>query len=126
MRRTANVLMIIASTAAAGCGGPGTTAKAPPVDEARRHLVTALDAWRAGKVKGLASASPPIRFVDPDQAAGARLDGYKPGDDPTTVDHVVDYPVELTITDRKKATRTVQAAYQVVAEPALAVLRNDP
>jgi hypothetical protein len=110
----------------AGCGGAGASASAPSPDDAVRHVRTALDAWKAGNVKELATARPPIRFVDPDQAAGARLDDYKVGDAPAALEHVVDVPVELTLTDKKRKTRTVATAFQVVATPDVSVLRNDP
>ncbi|OJW22020.1 MAG: hypothetical protein BGO49_14660 [Planctomycetales bacterium 71-10] len=124
MHRIAKV-SVLWIVSAAGCGGGAPAVPAPTHEEARKHLETALDAWKGGKVKGLATASPPIRFVDPDQAAGAKLDSYHVGDESRTVDHVVDYPVEVTITDKKRAKRTVKAVYQVVAEPGIAVLRND-
>ena len=111
---------------AAGCGGSGASASAPTPDDAVRHVRSALDAWKAGKVKDLATARPPIRFVDPDQAAGARLDDYKLGDAPAAMEHVVDVPVELTLTDKKRKTRTVSTAFQVVAAPDVSVMRNDP
>ena len=113
------------AASAAGCGGAGPGPAAPTFEEARVRVAAALDAWRGGKVKGLATAAPPIRFVDPDQAAGAKLDSYRLGEGPKALGPVVDYPVEITITDRKRGTRTVQAVYQVVAEPDAAVLRND-
>ena len=124
MRRS--LILSIVLLAGAGCGGPGAAPPAPAESEALARLRTALDAWKAGKVEGLASASPPLRFVDPDQAAGAKLTSYTPGDAPKTTDHVVDYPVELTIVDAKRKSRTVQAVYQIVDDPAPAVLRNDP
>lgn len=111
---------------AAGCGGAGETGEAPSHGDALQHVRSALDAWKAGKVKVLATAQPPIRFVDPDQAAGAKLDAYTLGDLPATVGHVVDVPVELTLTDKKRKTRTVSTAFQVVAAPDVSVMRNDP
>jgi hypothetical protein len=112
--------------AAAGSGGAGGAAPAPAPDDAIRHVRAALDAWKAGKVKDLATAQPPIRFVDPDQAAGAKLDAYTLGEVPAGTAHVVDVPVELTLTDKKRKTRTVSTAFQVAAASEVSVMRNDP
>jgi hypothetical protein len=109
-----------------GCGGPGASVPAPSHNDALQHVRAALDAWKAGKAKDLTTAQPPIPFVDPDQAAGAKLDDYKLGDAPASVAHVVDVPAELTLTDKRRKTRSVSTTYQVVVSPDVSVLRNDP
>ncbi|MDR3622869.1 MAG: hypothetical protein P4L85_26180 [Paludisphaera borealis] len=121
-----SIALVALLVTAAGCGGAGASASAPSHDDALQHVRSALDAWKGGKVKDLATAQPSIRFVDPDQAAGAKLDDYKIGDAPATVAHVVDVPVELTITDKKRKTRTLSTVFQVVAAPGVSVMRNDP
>lgn len=123
------VLVSLALMSWPGCDGSKTAGGqyAPTVDRARELVRTALDAWKRGAAAELARGSPPLRFVEPELGRNTSLAGYTilEGQE-QTVGPVVDVPVELTIRDRKKTSRTVRTFYQVATEPNLAVVRNDP
>jgi hypothetical protein len=108
-----------------GCGGPSRH-PSPPAAEARRALETALDAWKQGRVKSLNARTPPVRLVDQDQAAGRSLNAYRLTGEPEAVGPTLNFPVELTLRDRRGASRSVSTVYQVALEPDVAVFRNDP
>ena len=85
-----------------------------------------MDAWKADQVKSLGEQQPPIRLVDHDQAAGAKLEGYAIGAEARAVGPVIDIPVTITIRDKRGKTSEVVTAYQVTTATDVAVLRNDP
>lgn len=84
----------------------------------------ALDAWKQGQVRQLASAQPPIRFVDDDFADGWQLIDYRL--DPTAaLAPFENIAVDLELRDARGKTTTKTAAYQVGLPPNAAVLRAD-
>lgn len=109
-----------------GCGGSSEHPDAPDVGEARQVLEVALDAWKQGRVRSLGARTPPVRLVDQDQSAGRGLNAYRLAGEPEVVGPTLNFPVELTLRDRRGTSRSVATVYQVVFAPAVAVLRNDP
>lgn len=110
-----------------GCGHELAPQGTPPAREEAQGLLTkALDAWKADQVKSLGEQQPPIRLVDHDQAAGAKLEGYEIGAEAKAVGPVIDIPVTIKIKDRRGTAREVATMYQVTTAPDAAVLRNDP
>jgi hypothetical protein len=110
-----------------GCGDELAPRGSPPArDEAEQILTKALDAWKNDRVKSLGEQEPPIRFVDQDQAAGAKLEGYEIGANMKAVGPVIDFPVTIRIRDRRGKASEVATMYQVTMAPNVAVLRNDP
>lgn len=77
--RRGRVLCVPLFLALAGCGGP----EVPPsvdVEDAKKQLSAALDAWKAGEPFGaLAAKSPPVVFSEPVWEAGTQLVSYELG-----------------------------------------------
>ncbi len=109
-----------------GCGGAPAGASPPDAAEARQVLETALDAWKQGRVKSLASRTPPVRLADQDQSTGRSLQAYRLAGEPEAMGPTLNFPVELTLRDRRGGSRQVSTVYQVVLSPDPTVLRNDP
>jgi len=109
-----------------GCGGISEHPDAPGVGEARQVLEVALDAWKHGRVKSLGARTPPVRLVDQDQSAGRGLNDYRLAGEPEVVGPALNFPVELTLRDRRGKIQSVATVYQVVLAPEVAVFRNDP
>lgn len=92
---------------------------------AKYILVTALDAWRAGKTKSLTTRNPPIRFVDDDQIAGTELVDYEFEDEAASIQPFQNVTVILSLKDKHGRTTRKNAKYQVGVDPVLTVLRSD-
>jgi hypothetical protein len=110
--------------AVAGCSQAATSAKFDG-DEARKTLTDALDAWKEGRARELAQASPPIRFVDDDLASGARLVSYECEATANSFRAFQNVPVTLMLEDRAGKTKRKTVTYQVALAPRLAVLRSE-
>ena len=83
---------------------------------AKYILITALDAWRAGKTKSLTIRNPPIRFADDDQIAGMELVDYELEDESAPI---------LSLKDKHGETIQKDVKYQVGVAHSLTVLRSD-
>jgi hypothetical protein len=116
-------LTLCALLAAAGCSR-ATSAKFD-VGEARKTLTDALDAWKEGRARELAQASPPIRFVDDDLASGARLVSYECEATANSFRAFQNVPVTLVLEDRAGKSTRKTVTYQVALAPRLTVLRSD-
>jgi hypothetical protein len=113
---------------AAGCSGRRSAVADAQHDpeKAREALVAALDSWKNGEARRLPKRVPPIRFDDPDFAAGWRLAEYELQEPDATIRPHADVAVILSVRDpRGKALRR-ETAYQVSTEGTLAVLSSDP
>jgi hypothetical protein len=111
----------------AGCRAGEVPLAAPRYnpEQARAALVAALDAWKKGEAKALATRKPPIRFVDDDLVQGMRLLEYEieEPEGPTALHQNVNVILSLRDAQGKPVRR--EARYQVAIEPMLAVLRSD-
>ncbi len=107
----------------------GCSTKSPKQAEdsarAKYVLITALDAWRAGKTKSLATRNPPIRFADDDQIAGTELIDYEFEDEAAPIQPFQNVTVILSLKDKQGQTTQKNAKYQVGVDPRLTVLRSD-
>ncbi len=92
---------------------------------AKYILVTALDAWRAGKTKSLTTRNPPIRFADDDQIAGTELVDYEFEDESAPIQPFQNVTVILSLKDKQGQTTQKNARYQIGVDPVLTVLRSD-
>ncbi len=92
---------------------------------AKYILVTALDAWRAGKTKSLITRNPPIRFVDDDQIAGRELVDYELKDESAPIQPFTNVVVILSLRDDGGQIILKNVEYQVGVDPVLTVLRSD-
>jgi hypothetical protein len=92
---------------------------------ARQTLVTALEAWKAGKAASLASADPPIRFVDDDLSTGWQLMDYRLHQPEQTIQAFQTVFVDLTLRDRQGRRVNQTVGYQIAVYPRLVVLRAD-
>jgi hypothetical protein len=112
---------------AAGCSGGAEPAVESRYDseQARTTLITALDAWKKGEARGLAQRKPPIRFVDDDFVAGMKLSDYEIDEPDAPTGPHQDVHVILALRDARGKAVQREARYQVLIEPALAVLRSD-
>jgi len=108
-----------------GCRQPSAPAPSYDAQQAREALTTALDAWKSGSLEQLARRKPPVRFSDEDLLSGAELLSYDL-DSATAFGPHQDVRVDLVLRDRRGTTLNKTATYQVILEPTLAVLRNDP
>ena len=109
---------------ALGCGKSLPVASEREKADAREALVTALDAWKAGKVNGLKSRTPPVKFMDDDVVQGHTLVSYEL-DPSAVVEPHRDLQVDLVVRDRTGRQQRRRATYQVVLKPNPAVVRND-
>lgn len=118
-------LMAVA-LALAGCGDPKPMSMAATPESSRAALVTALDAWKAGKTpQDLLAGSPPLLFVD-DDINRSKLADYKIEGDGAPKGTGYSYVVALTLQDKDAGkTRPKKVAYTVVTEPKLAVTKED-
>lgn len=118
--------LLAAVLAPAGCGDSKPMSMAATPESSRAALVTALDAWKAGKApQDMLNGSPPLLFVD-DDVNRSRLADYKIEGDGTPKGTGYSYVVSLTLQDKDaNKTRVKKVAYTVVTEPKLAVTRED-
>ena len=121
--RTNLAAVALAAAFLAGCSsGP----KAAPVEpgKARAALVTALDAWKAGKsIDELKAATPPIVAQDFDWMAGAKLTDYAVVGDGEAQDANLRVQVKLTLRTAQGATATKTVHYVVGTDKTLTVFR---
>lgn len=107
----------------------GCTSQSPGVTDTSAHakyvLVTALDAWRAGKAKSLSTRTPAIRFVDDDLVTGAELVDYEFENEAIQIKPFQNVRMVLSLRDSQGQTSRKVAQYQVGIEPGLTVLRSD-
>ena len=92
---------------------------------AKYILITALDAWRAGKTKSLTIRNPPIRFADDDQIAGMELVDYELEDESAPIQPFQNVTVILSLKDKHGETIQKDVKYQVGVAHSLTVLRSD-
>ncbi len=117
----ARLLMGAALVFCIGCGFP-----AAKVDEAKGHVQSALEVWKAGGKPGeLATKTPPIEFNEAFWSAGEKLVDFQMGN-ATYVDAaaVVRCEVKLTLRSKKGKERTENVNYDVTLSPAVKVLNN--
>ena len=107
----------------------GCSTQSPNQTEDSAHakyiLVTALDAWRAGKTKSLTTRNPPIRFADDDQIAGMELVDYELEDESAPIQPFQNVSIILSLKDKGGQIIEKNVEYQVGVEPVLTVLRSD-
>lgn len=115
------ILLFVAS----GCGPKLPAATDAEKQEARKALLTALDAWQAGKTHELKKQTPPITFTDDDVVQGHALVSYDL-DPAMEIKPQTDVRVNLIVRDRAGQTQHRSATYQVTLTPTPSVLRNDP
>ena len=122
MRCCGVLLMLFAL--AAGC----SSAASPSAEHsaaAKQALVTALEAWKQGRAGTLSKGKPPVRFEDDDCRNGLRLLDYRLEQPERPIGSRDNVPVVLVLRDRRGQTSEKLVLYQVVLEPAVAVLRSD-
>jgi hypothetical protein len=93
--------------------------------EAKKTLISTLDAWNAGRAGSLPRQTPPIRFADDDVSAGLLLMDFQltSPDSPIRKNDVVS--VELKLKNRKGQIVERKVGYQVILSPSLAVIRSE-
>jgi hypothetical protein len=104
-----------------GCGFP-----AAKVDEAKGHVQTSLEVWKAGgKPEELASKTPPIEFNEALWTGGDKLVSFEMGK-ASYVDAaaVVRCEVKLKLRNKKGKERTEQVNYDVTLTPAVKIVFN--
>jgi len=117
------VLMVILG-GTVGCG-PKEFVPAGNADDAKKHVTTVLDAWKAGKKPAdLQGGSPPLRAGDHDWEAGTALSAYEMPESPVREGGHWRVPVVLTLVKEGKSPERKVAAYSVTFEPSLAVVRR--
>jgi hypothetical protein len=93
-------------------------------DEARRALLTALDAWQTGQTASLATHTPPIRFQDDDFVAGWQLIDYQLVDRMQAIEKFRDVKVQLNLRDVRGKIVRKDVSYQIGIDPTT-VQRSD-
>ena len=104
-----------------GCGFP-----AAKVDEAKGHVQSALEVWKAGGKPGeLATKTTPMEFNEALWLAGEKLVDFQMGKS-SYVDAaaVVRCEVKLTLRNKKGKERTEVVNYDVTLTPAVKVVFN--
>ena len=108
---------------AGGCSNDGAKQK---LEFGQQTVERGLEAWKAGKKPAdLKSAAAPIDFFDDDWNQSAKLIGYTIQEsfiEPS--DGTARCSVLLQVQYGNKPPRQVRCAYQIVAEPAVAVARD--
>ena len=123
-RKVAMALLILAIIPALGCGQKLPAASDGEKADARQALLTALDAWKAGKTAALKSRTPPVKFLDDDAVQGHALVSYDLASGAVIEPHK-DVQVDLVIRDRAGKQQRRKATYQIVLVPNPTVVRND-
>lgn len=114
-------LVGIALTFVTGCGFP-----AAKLDEAKGHVQTALEAWKAGgKPDELKSRTPALEFHEAMWNTGEKLVSFQVG----TVRYidsaqVVRCEAKLTVRKGKGKDRTENVSYDVTLGPPVKVVNN--
>ena len=114
--------ILLAVFALAGCGGdPKPLDMAATPESSRAALVTALDAWKAGKTaQELQGGDPPLIFQDDDLYRKAKLADYKIEGEGKPRGVGYSYVVALNLEGKTK-----RVYYSVVTEPKTVVTRED-
>ena len=127
-RGTAAIVLMLLATSflVEGCG-PEKVGPQAPVDQTRgkEALISALDAWKAGKKpEDLAKEKPMINVQDVDWIQGAKLVDYKLTDKIVPQDQrlFVDVQLDMLAPDGKKKQKTVK--YTINTSPVLSVFRQ--
>lgn len=120
MRRCMALLL----TVVVGCSS-GASSSPESSAAAKKALATALDAWKQGRAAALAKGQPPVRFEDDDYRNGLKLLDYRLDHPDRPICPREDVRVTLVLRDRRGQTSEKAVLYQVVVEPAIAVLRSD-
>lgn len=118
------VFLTFLSLALCGCSSSLTPSTDYDGNSARNALVEALDAWKAGQARSLATRTPPIRLVDDDFRAGLALVDYEVLDS-SVFQPAYDVPVRLVLKNRRGESLERNATFQVVVHPNLSVMRTD-
>lgn len=105
----------------AGCGFPSAK-----IDEAKGHVQTSLEVWKAGgKLDELASKTPPIEFHEALWTGGDKLVSFEMGKASyVDAEAVVRCEVKLKLRNKKGKDRTEQVNYDVTLTPAVKVVFN--
>lgn len=117
--------LLIGLIGVCGCQQGTTNLVDQDPELAREVLETVLQAWKAGQVSGLSKRSPPIRFSDDDQLAGAQLLGFEFEDETIPILPFQSVKVELDLRTPQGQLINKTVEYQVGVDPVLTVLRSD-
>lgn len=109
-----------------GCWKPAYDDPTYHADTALATLLTALEAWKQNAVGQLAQQTPPIRFVDEDHRAGARLQKFELLDAQRPIRPFQGVRVKLTLQHRSGTVVETVGMYQITLEPLPSVIRSDP
>ena len=114
--------ILLFALALTGCGGdPKPLDMAATPESSRAALVTALDAWKAGKTaQELLNGDPAIIFQDDDLYQKVKLADYRIEGEGQAYGIGYSYIVALNLEGKTK-----RVYYSVVTEPKLAVTRED-
>lgn len=110
-----------------GCGHTASNNLAQNHDPqlALETLITALDAWKAGKLDTLKKQEKPIRFVDDDQRAGWKLVSFEPPDPKLVILPHQDILVAIVVEKNRDKQHEKTVTYQIGVSPVRSVLRSD-
>jgi hypothetical protein len=106
---------------AGGCRGGGVPATE---ESARKALITALDAWKAGRqAEEMRQETPEVVVGDADWKRGARLVGYEIGTGMFDGKNLR-VPVTLVIAEPPQANRKLVVNYIVGTNPVVTLFRD--
>jgi hypothetical protein len=108
------------------CGCSRGLPEPPDPDQARKALVSALDAWQRGdSAADLRSRDMAVHFADVDWREGCKLQAYKilPGQQDRASSLRV--PVSLSLRDSRGKATEKRVAYLVGTRPVITIIRED-
>lgn len=109
----------------AGCGWfSKRAATEQEVEESRVAIITALDAWKSGRLASLASQKPPIRFQDDDCVSGWQLVDYQFANPTEKIQRFANVKVQVELRDSQGKSVRKLVTYQVGLDP-ITVQRSD-
>lgn len=110
-----------------GCGRTTSNNQAQTQDPqlARETLITALEAWKSGKLDTLKKQEKPIRFLDDDQRAGWKLVSFEPPDPRLVILPHQDVQVAIVLEKNRDKPYEKTVTYQIGVHPERTVLRSD-
>ena len=121
-----SLLGLVAGVLIGSIGCSDGPARAAPVDpaKAKAALITALDAWKAGKpIDSLAKENPPIVAQDFDWMVNKKLAKYQVQGDGKAQDANLRVPVKLTILNGDGEPQDKSVVYIVGTDITLTVFR---
>lgn len=123
--RRRDCLFFIFALALCGCGRSLPDAPIRLNDTEQRAVIDAMDRWKKGESpEALAKGTPPIKVIDGDWKAGAKLIAWRLVEEPKNKGIIRRIPVELKLRDDKGKTITRVVRYSVSVNPSPSIVRE--